>query len=44
MLTVSRCSQARTLADEWLEENDPEGVVFEYEVIGVMDDEDGQGR
>jgi hypothetical protein len=27
------------LADEWLEENDPEGVAFEYEVIGVMDDE-----
>jgi hypothetical protein len=22
------------LADEWFEENDPEGVAFEYEVIG----------
>ena len=32
------------LADEWLEENDPEGVAFEYEVIGVPDDENGQGR
>ena len=27
------------LADEWLEENDPEGVALEYEVIGIMDDE-----
>jgi hypothetical protein len=28
-------------ADEWFKEHDPEGVVFEYEVIGVMDDEPG---
>jgi hypothetical protein len=26
-------------ADEWFKEHDPEGVVFEYEVIGVVDDE-----
>jgi len=32
------------LADEWFVVNDPEGVVFEYEVIGAMDDETGQGR
>jgi hypothetical protein len=30
------------LADEWFVVNDPEGVVFEYEVIGV--DETGSGR
>ncbi|WP_213256217.1 hypothetical protein [Bradyrhizobium sp. sBnM-33] len=29
------------LADEWLQENDPEGVAFEYEVMGVVDDEIG---
>jgi hypothetical protein len=27
------------LADEWFLVNDPEGVVFEYEVIGAVDDE-----
>jgi hypothetical protein len=32
------------LADEWFVVNDPEGVVFEYEVIGVVDDETGSGR
>ena len=32
------------LADEWFVVNDPEGVVFEYEVIGVADDETGSGR
>jgi hypothetical protein len=32
------------LADEWFLVNDPEGVVFEYEVIGVTDDEARQGR
>ena len=31
-------------ADEWFKDNDPEGVVFEYEVIGVTDDEARQGR
>ena len=31
-------------AEKWFEENDPEGVAFEYEVIGVPDDENGQGR
>jgi hypothetical protein len=29
------------LADEWFLVNDPEGVVFEYEVIGAVDDETG---
>jgi hypothetical protein len=29
------------LADEWFLVNDPEGVVFEYEVIGAVDDESG---
>ena len=29
------------LADEWFLVNDPEGVVFEYEVIGVVEDETG---
>jgi hypothetical protein len=29
------------LANEWLDENDPEGVAFEYNVIGIMDDEAG---
>jgi len=32
------------LADEWFLVNDPEGVVFEYEVIGVAADETGSGR
>ena len=32
------------LADEWFVVNDPEGVVFEYEVVGVADDETGSGR
>jgi hypothetical protein len=32
---------SRDLANEWLQENDPEGVAFEYDVIGVMDDETG---
>jgi hypothetical protein len=32
------------LADEWFLVNVPEGVVFEYEVIGAVDDETGQGR
>ena len=32
------------LADEWFLVNEPEGVVFEYEVIGVTDDEARQGR
>ncbi|MFG3593226.1 hypothetical protein [Bradyrhizobium sp. RDI18] len=32
------------LADEWFVVNDPEGAVFEYEVIGVADDETGSGR
>jgi hypothetical protein len=32
------------LADEWFVVNDPEGVVFEYEVIGVADDDTGSGR
>jgi hypothetical protein len=32
------------LADEWFVVNDPEGVVFEYEVIGVADAETGSGR
>jgi hypothetical protein len=30
------------LADEWFVVNEPEGVVFEYEVIGVVVDEAGQ--
>ncbi|WOH53526.1 hypothetical protein [Bradyrhizobium sp. sBnM-33] len=29
------------LADEWFLVNHPEGVVFEYEVIGAVDDETG---
>jgi hypothetical protein len=29
------------LADEWFLVNNPEGVVFEYEVIGAVDDETG---
>jgi hypothetical protein len=29
------------LSDEWFLVNDPEGVVFEYEVIGAVDDETG---
>jgi hypothetical protein len=29
------------LADEWFLVNDPEGAVFEYEVIGAVDDETG---
>jgi hypothetical protein len=29
------------LADEWFLVNDPEGVVFEYEVIGAVEDETG---
>jgi len=32
------------VADEWFVVNDPEGVVFEYEVIGVAEDETGSGR
>jgi hypothetical protein len=32
------------LADEWFVVNEPEGVVFEYEVIGVVDDETGGER
>jgi len=32
------------LADEWFLVNDPEGAVFEYEIIGVADDETGSGR
>ena len=28
-------------ADEWFLVNDPEGVVFEYEIIGAVDDETG---
>ena len=26
---------SRDAADEWFKENDPEGVVFEYELIGI---------
>lgn len=29
------------LVDEWFVVNDPEGVVFEYDVIGVVDDASG---
>ncbi|XIA62990.1 hypothetical protein ACFIOY_27230 [Bradyrhizobium sp. TZ2] len=32
------------LADEWFVVNDPDGVVFEFEVIGGVDDETGSGR
>jgi hypothetical protein len=32
---------SKDAAEKWFEENDPEGVVFEYEVIGVVDDETG---
>jgi hypothetical protein len=38
-VTISRCLQTRTLP--WFLVNDPEGVVFEYEVIGAVDDETG---
>jgi hypothetical protein len=31
--TISKCSQTRTVAEEWFKEHDPEGVVFEYRVI-----------
>jgi len=31
---ISRCLQTRDAADEWLKENDPEGVAFGYKVFG----------
>jgi hypothetical protein len=31
--TISRCSQRRTLPMNGLKENEPEGVVFGYEII-----------
>ncbi len=32
-LSTSRCSQTSDAAETWFEENDPEGVAFEYEVL-----------
>jgi len=31
---TSRYSRRPELADEWFKENDPQGVAFEYEVLG----------
>jgi hypothetical protein len=32
------------IAQAWLDENDPDGVAFEYEVIGSSDAEETQNR
>ena len=37
--TISRCLQCRDAADEWFKDNDPEGVVFGYEIIRMTDQE-----
>jgi hypothetical protein len=33
MPIISKCLRIRTPPKTWFEENDPEGVAFEYEVL-----------